>query len=187
MRFYTATNIDAAILSVKTDGEKHQNKIHRVLASAVKMCHDDQYRARNKPDDLIAIGALFANRINAIMENAPWHRQSIGVWVEKLTPLKFSEENNRFYAPAPDGEQMCISGRLFPNQAAMRTPIDNPFWTVAPPKAAYKPLTVEKQIDMLNAYLTAQSKHAKKPHKEDNYSDQANSLIREAIQILQAI
>lgn len=180
MRYYTAQNIDKAIAQVKTEGETLQNKIHRIAASAVVMCHNDQFKARNKPQELIQIAGIFADRINALMDNAPWHKQSLGFWVETKTGLVFSEETEAFYAPQTE------TGRLFADKEALRDAIDNPFWKIAPPKAAYKPLTIDAQVKALEAFLKVQTKHVSKPHEEDTYSSDANGLIRDALKILQS-
>jgi hypothetical protein len=133
-------NLDAAILSVEKDGQKLKHKIHNVALSIITAWGKGQLTDQAPAD-----------YFNKLANAAGYHGKALANWISVKLPLKFSDENDKWYVPA----DAKVNGDTF--KAAR----DEPFWEVSPPP---KPVPFDAMA-MLQALLDRNQKKAADPTK----------------------
>jgi hypothetical protein len=133
-------DLSAAILQVEKDGIKLKHKIHNVALSIITAWGKGQIKDQEPAD-----------YFNKLANAAGYHGKALANWISVKLPLKFSDENDKWYVPA----DAKVNGDTF--KAAR----DEPFWEVSPPP---KPVPFDAQA-LLFALLDKNQKKASDPSK----------------------
>ena len=164
------SEIEKFIGAVQKDAERLQNKIHRVGVSILKVWHDGY--DKNDPAKTQAAAQLAAERLTALGNASPYHRNAFFRWVT-LLGLHWADEGKTWFAHA--GENNRLMGKKF---IEMR---DKPFWEVSPPPQA-KPFIMMAELQRL---IDKAAKHVKDPVEGDEVDVKALNKLRRAMQEMQ--
>lgn len=143
-------NLDAAIVQVEKDGIKLKHKIHNVALSIVTAWGKGQIKEQEPAD-----------YFNKLAKASGYHGKALANWISLKLPLKFSDENDKWYVPA----DAKVNGDTF---KACR---DEPFWEVSPPQEA-KPTDFTGMLyALLNKNAKAQAEDVMKKKAEKGITD----------------
>lgn len=152
---YSFADVDTVIGTIIADGMKLQQKIHNIGVCILKHWHDN-------PKDT----SVVVEKINALVAGSGYHKAAVAVWVQTMTPIKFSDENKTFYAHVDDK----MMGKAFMSAR------DKPFWECKP---APQPKAIDLLGDLMKEIEKAQ-KRMKTPKDgvEDNIDGE---LLRDVV------
>lgn len=111
---YKFDQVDSLVVGVRKDGQSLKTKIHSVAVCIAKHWHDNPKQ-----------GAVCAEKMTALVDAAGYHAKALSKWVQTMTPMQFSDENNMFFVH----KDAKIMGKVFIEAR------DTPFWDVSPPPA----------------------------------------------------
>lgn len=144
-KFYSVNELDNAIVAIKRDGERLQDKIHNVLLSILKVWGKGECDGRKA-----------AQWFDDVAEGSLVHKKKVIAWIIQFTPAKYATDTKRFFCqPNDKGEYPKPNGDNF------KLGRENPFFKFK----ADKPAEPVDLLESLEKLLERNDKRAKSDKK----------------------